>query len=156
MVAIRQYPHLLLDLHTYRSPCAASGGGGDAVEPTRVSDRTQHYRRIQESLESAIEVKRTAIEEFETPAEDAQVHLSVSARTDVGVLTGESFQNPEAALQLLSVKGTVGGRRPISCLRYRRPMPCESAHPSVRNGMAMPGGRQTFLFCESIDRFFQS
>ena len=152
MVAIRRYPHLLIDLPAYRIPFAASGGGGDSVAPEAVGDRGQHYRRITQTLESAIEVKRAAI--ADAPADDAQVHLSVSARTDVGVVTGEGFQNPDAALQLLSVKGH-GKRQRANLLLTLSKADTVRNRASVYAEWAGDKKRPSnFFFFESIDRFY--
>lgn len=154
MVTIRRYPHLLVDLPAYRISFAASGGGGDSVAPDPVKDRGQHYRRIAQTLETAIDVKRAAISESEAPADDAQVHLSVSARTAVGVITGDSFQNPDSALQLLSVKGHGRRQRANLLLTLSK---TDTIRKRASDYAVWDGDKKrpsNFYFFESIDRFY--
>jgi hypothetical protein len=154
MVAIRRYAHLLLDLPPYRIPFAASPGGSDAVEPPPVRDRGQHYRRIAQSLESAIGVKRAAVSDSQTPFEDAQIHLSVSARTDVGVVTQEGFHNPDAALQLLSLKGRGSAQKANLLLTLSKTDTLRSRASAYAEWDGQKKRPNNFSFFESIDRFY--
>ncbi|WP_027520538.1 S8 family peptidase [Bradyrhizobium sp. Ec3.3] len=157
MATIRRYPHLFIDLSAYQIPFAAPTGRGGDEHPPPVKSRPQHYQRFAQTFESAVATKRAALSQSANDSEDAQIHLSVTARSDIGVVaevTKDAYQKPQGVLQLLSIKGR--GRRQRANLLLTL-----SKADTLRNRAAAYAewdgdGRRpaNFFFFESIDRFF--
>lgn len=156
MAEIRRYPHLFVNLSSYRIPFVAHGGGSEAPAPPSVRNRAQHSQRVTRSLESAIRDKIQVVEGFGLPADDAQIHVSVSARSEMGVITGDGFQNPNSALQLLSVKGSGKRQRANLLLSVSKSNQIKQRAQSYGEWDSEDRRPHNFFFFESIDRFYAS